>query len=61
MIKPVLWFESHKKFHNSTNSKNQRVGEPEEKVSDQSYHYPGVEGWQYIDRKQEKKKSTSYK
>lgn len=55
---PVLWFESNKKFHNSTNSKNQRVGETEEKLGGQSYRYPG---WQYVARKQEKKKSTSNK
>lgn len=60
MIKPVLWFENHKKFI-ILQTVRTRVGETEEKLSDQSYHYPGVEGWQYIDRKQEKKKSTSYK
>lgn len=60
MIKPVLWFENHKKII-ILQTVRTRVGETEEKLSDQSYHYPGVEGWQYIDRKQEKKKSTSYK
>lgn len=61
MIKPVLRFESNKKFYNSTNSRNQRVGETEEKLSGRSYHFPGIVWWKFFDRKQEKKKSTSYK